>query len=404
MEKLSVKDIPLKGKKVLMRVDFNVPLTENFEIVDDSRIQQSLESIKYILKEGGLLILMSHLGRPKGKKDPNFSLYPCAQRLSELLKIPVHMAPDCIGDDVKKLVAHLHPNEILLLENLRFYEAEEHPDKDPSFAENLAKLGDIYVNDAFGTAHRSHSSTATITNYFPKKSCAGFLLEKEIHFLNLLLRPKRPFFAIIGGAKVSTKVGVLINLIDKVDALFIGGAMAYTFLQAQKIPIGNSPFEEALLQTARDIVKKAQEKKVPIYFPSDFVIADKFSADAQAKTVSIKQGIEPNWQGMDIGPKTVHDWATHLHGGATIFWNGPLGVYEFPQFAKGTQEIAKILADSSAITIVGGGDSVAAVNALGLDNRFSHLSTGGGASLEYIEFGHLPGIDALTDAPEKIGY
>ena len=398
MNKLSIKDIPLSGKKILMRVDFNVPLKEDGTIADDSRIVASLESIKYVLNQNASLILMSHLGRPKGKKDPKLSLAPCAKRLSELLKKPVTMAPDCIGDEVEKLVKDLKLKEVLLLENLRFHEGEKHPDKDPSFAQSLAKLGDIYINDAFGTAHRKHSSTYTITKYFPKKALAGLLLEKEISYLgNYLKKPKNPFFAIIGGKKISTKTGVIINLIDKVDELFIGGGMAYTFFKAQGKNIGNSIFEEDQIDTVKKILNKCLEKNVSLNLPLDVKIADKFSNDANIKTISTNDDIPKNWQGMDIGPKTISIWKEKFKSAATIFWNGPMGVFEMPNFFDGTKQIAYALASSSAIAIIGGGDSVSAINSLNLKDKFTHLSTGGGASLEYIEYGTLPGIEALSD-------
>lgn len=397
MDKLTIKDMSLDGKKVLMRVDFNVPI-KNGIISDDSRIVASLDSIKFILSKNGALILMSHLGRPDGQKKAEFSLSPCAKRLSELLKIPVKMAPDCIGPEVEKMAKELKPKEVLLLENLRFYDAEEHPDKDPSFAKKLSSLGDIYVDDAFGTAHRKHSSTYTITKYFPGKSLAGFLLEKEITFLGSNLQnPKRPFYAIIGGAKISSKTGVIVNLIDKVDELFIGGGMSYTFAKAKGINIGKSICEDDQIETVKNIVKKCAEKKVTLNLPLDIKIADNYANDAKVKIISSTENIDPPWQGMDIGPKTISAWSKKLSSASTVFWNGPLGVFEMANFSEGTKAIATALANSSAITIVGGGDSIAAINSLKLNNKFTHLSTGGGASLEYIELGSLPGIDALSN-------
>jgi phosphoglycerate kinase len=397
MDKLTLKDISLKNKKVLMRVDFNVPLKEDGTIADDSRIVESLPSIKYVLEHEGSLILMSHLGRPKNK-TPSLSLAPCAKRLSKLLHLPVIMAPDCIGPEVEKLAKELKPKEILLLENLRFYEAEESPEKDPSFAKKLASLGEIYVDDAFGTAHRKHSSTYTIAKYFPQKALCGFLLEKEITYLGSNLKnPKKPFFAIIGGAKISSKIGVIDKLIDKVDELFIGGAMAYTFLKAKGISMGKSPIEENEIPSAKKILDKCSAKAVHLNLPLDLIVADDFKNDAHFKTVLTDKDIPSPFQGMDIGPKTIEAWSKKLKAAATIFWNGPLGVYEMENFAKGTKMIAKALADSSAITIVGGGDSVAAINSLNLKEKFTHLSTGGGASLEYIEYGTLPGIEALSN-------
>lgn len=394
MSKLTIKDIPLKGKRVLMRVDFNVPV-KGGKITDDSRIKASLPSIKYVLDHGGSLILMSHLGRPKAKPEPEFSLAPCAKRLSELIKKPVAMAPDCIGPQVEKMASQLKPGDVLLLENLRFHEGEETPEKDPHFVKALAKLGDVYVNDAFGTAHRAHASTAAIAKYFPGKAAAGFLMEKEISYLSSLIqKPKRPFFAIIGGAKISTKIGVIQNLLKLVDGLFIGGGMTFTFLKAKGIEIGSSIFEESEIETARGILKQNQKK---LHLPSDVVIANAFSNDAEHKVIFCKDGIPSGWQGLDIGPETIRNWSDSMKKAVSVFWNGPLGAFEMPNFANGTRQIAEALAHSSAETIVGGGDSVAAVQQMGLGDKFTYLSTGGGASLEFLEFGHLPGIDALSD-------
>lgn len=381
--KLSLKDLPVKGKRVLMRVDFNVPI-EKGKITDDSRIKASLPSIEYVLKKGGCLILMSHLGRPKGK-EADLTLAPCAKRLSELLKKPVQMASDCVGPEVERMASELEPGQVLLLENLRFHPEEEKPEN--GFVQKLAKLGDCYVNDAFGTAHRAHASTALIAKFFPGKSAMGFLMEKEVDALTpLLKKAERPFYAIIGGAKISTKIGVIKKLLDLVDELFIGGGMTYTFLKAQGIPIGDSLNEEA------EVVRSPK-----IHLPVDIVIADGFSNEARSKIVGIKEGIPAGWQGMDIGPETVKKWGEELKSASTIFWNGPVGVFEMPNFAEGTRGIAEILAKAHAKTIVGGGDSVAAVQQMGLGKKMTHLSTGGGASLEFLEFGHLPGIDALTD-------
>ncbi len=389
MGKITLKDLSLKGKRVLMRVDFNVPIAKGI-ISDDSRIRAALPSIEYILNQGASLILMSHLGRPKPKPEAEFSLAPCAQRLSELLQKPVQTAKDCVGPEVEKMAAHLLPGQILLLENLRFHLGEETPEKDPQFAADLAKLGDVYVNDAFGTAHRAHASTAIITRYFPGRAAMGLLMEKEIQELSpLLSNPKRPFYAIMGGAKISSKIGVIKNLLKKVDALFIGGGMVYTFLKAQGIEIGDSIYEDPT--SIRDL---PQEK---LHFPVDLVIADQFSNEAQTQIISTKEGIPAGWQGVDIGPRTIANWSKELQKGATVFWNGPLGVFEMPHFAKGTQAIAEQLAHSKAITIVGGGDSIAAIEQMGLQQKFTHLSTGGGASLEFLEYGHLPGIDALSE-------
>jgi len=365
-----------------MRVDFNVPLQDG-KITDDSRIKASLPSIEYILKQGGALVLMSHLGKPKGK-DPSLSLAPCAKRLSELLKKPVAMAPDCMG--VEALVKNLQPGQVLLLENLRFHSGEEEPEKHPEFATALAKLGDCYVNDAFGTAHRAHASTAAIAHYFPGKAAMGFLMEQEIEALSPLLHnSQRPFDAIIGGAKIGSKIGVIQKLLNLVDVLYIGGGMAYTFLKNQGIPIGDSIHEDSAL--IRNLPKDR------IRLPLDLVIA-KGNA---IKTIPVKEGIPAGWQGMDIGPQTVSLWGKELQRAATVFWNGPLGVFEQPSFAEGTRGIAEALAHAKAKTVIGGGDSVAAVQQMGYGKQFAHLSTGGGASLEFLELGHLPGIDALSD-------
>lgn len=393
LEKLSLRDLDLNGKRVLMRVDFNVPLDAQGEIADDNRIVASLPSIRYVLDHGASLVLMSHLGRPKAQSSKEFSLAPCARYLSDLLERPVQMAPDCVGAEVKKLVSQLKPGEVLMLENLRFHRAEEHPDEDPAFVEQLAGYGDIYVNDAFGTAHRGHASTAAVAHFFPGKAAAGFLMEKEIEFLGkALMEPKRPFYAIIGGAKVSSKLGVLKALINRVDALLIGGGMAYTFLKAQGMEVGNSLVEEAFLEQAQDIVGICLNKGVKLLLPVDHVIVEKLGGEGQ-----VVETIPKGFQAVDIGPKTVVLFLQQLENAATIFWNGPLGVCEYPPFAKGTEAIAKAVASLPAISVVGGGDSVAALAATGLADQISHVSTGGGASLEYLEFGSLPGIEALSD-------
>jgi len=395
MKKLFIEDLNVKDKKVLMRVDFNVPLDANGNITDDTRIIAALPSIRYIIKNGGIAILMSHLGRPKGKKNPSMSLAPTAKRLSELLGKPVKFIHDCVGPEAEKGVAELKPGDVAILENLRFYDAEEK--NDPEFAKSLAKLGDIYVNDAFGTAHRAHASTEGVNKYF--KQCAtGYLMMKEIKFLHdeLLENPKKPLIAILGGAKVSDKIGVVKKLLEKVDTLIIGGGMAYTFLKAQGKKIGSSICEDDQLETARAIIADAKKRGVNLLFPDDYVVADKFDNDANQKIVS-PDGIENGWMGMDIGPKTIEKFSKSLKGAGTIFWNGPLGVFELPNFAKGTMEVAKAVADSGAVTVIGGGDSVSAINQSGLADKISHISTGGGASMEYLEKGELVGINALTD-------
>ena len=394
MNKLSLKDLDLKNKRVLMRVDFNVPQDPTGRITDDSRIRASIPSIEYVLNHGASLILISHLGRPK-KPDPKFSLLPCAQKLSTLLGKPVPLAPDCVGAAVEKMAKQLQPGQILMLENVRFHPAEEEPEIDPQFTLGLAKLGDLYVNDAFGSAHRAHASTALIAKSFPGKAAAGFLLQKEIQFLDPLLHnPPRPFFAILGGAKVSTKIGVIHSLLKRVDALFLGGAMAFTFLKVQGMSIGQSLFEPSEIQTAQTILANVKQ----LYLPSDLIMADAFANDAKRRTILTAQGIPDGWQGMDIGPQTIQCWSQILQSAVTVFWNGPLGVFEMPHFAQGTHAIAQTLANSKAQVIVGGGDSVAAIQQMGLATHFAHLSTGGGAALEFLEYGHLPGIDALSNS------
>ena len=389
--RLSIEDLQLSGKKALIRVDFNVPFDKNANITDDTRIRASLPTIQYVLDHGGSVVLMSHLGRPKGKPNPELSLSPCAKRLGELLGREVIMAPDCIGDEVEQIAKTIVPGMVLLLENLRFHRTEEHPEEDPSFAKKLAHLGDCYINDAFGTAHRVHASTVAVAHHFPGQAAVGFLMNKEIQFLGeTLLDPKRPFYAILGGDKVSSKLGVIKALLKKVDALLVGGGMTYTFLKAQGIDIGNSLCEDALLAEANEILSIDSKLQLPL----DHVVADQFNNEAHTKIVKI---IPSGFQGMDIGPETIYHYNSLLQKAATVFWNGPLGVFEFPNYAKGTQAIAKTLAQLKVTTIVGGGDSVVAIKKAGLTDQFTHLSTGGGASLEYIEHGKLPGIEALTE-------
>lgn len=398
MKKLSIKNLPVKNQKILMRVDFNVPLDKQGRITDDSRIVASLPSIRYILDNGGKVILMSHLGRPRSKPESGFSLKPCAERLSRLLGQEVMMAPDCIGAEVKQMTQALQPKQILMLENLRFHVGEEHPEKDEEFVKQLSLLGDAYVNDAFGTAHRVHASTVLIARHFPDKAAVGFLMEKEIAFLGETLKnPKHPFCAIIGGAKISTKCGVIEALMRKADAVLIGGGMSYTFLKAQGISIGNSIHEDDFLDKARELMQFSGKEHGRLILPKDIMITDHINEDAHFRVINISEGIPEGFEGVDIGPSTVQLFAGELKKSSTIFWNGPLGMFEIPEFAKGTNAIAHLLTDLNAITIIGGGDSVAAIQAMGLGEKVTHLSTGGGASLEYIEYGTLPGIEALSD-------
>ena len=391
--KLSLQDLDIKGKKVLMRVDFNVPLNDAGMITNDARIQASLPSIEYVLAQGGALILMCHFGRPKGRVDPNLSLRPVAQHLSTILGRDVMLAPESVGSDVESIAKTLNPGEVLLLENLRFHKGEEHPDEEPEFAKNLAKLGDVYVNDAFGAAHRSHSSIVGITNFFPKASAMGFLMEKEVSYLSqVVLNPNRPFYAIIGGAKVGSKLGVLNSLSQKIDGIFIGGGMSFTFFKAMGLSIGDSICDDKMLDNAKSFLKTCEEKAIQVHLPKDLVVTD----DQDIQMILSKEGVKEGWKGMDIGPQTVEEWTPLLSKGATIFWNGPMGVFEEPSFAHGTERLAQNLSTMSGDVIVGGGDSVAAISDLKMEKSFAHISTGGGASLEFIEFGRLPGVDALT--------
>lgn len=394
LKKLSIKDLRLKNEKVLMRVDFNVPLDKSKNITDDTRIKAALPSIKTVLEKGGSVILMSHLGRPKGK-SPEYSLAPCAKHLSELLNQPVLFAKDCMGDEAKQLSQNLKPGQVLLLENLRFYPAEEKPELDPDFAKTLASYGTVYVDDAFGTAHRAHSSTVSLPKLFPLKAACGLLLEKEIQYADkLLTNPERPFIAIIGGAKISTKIGVLHALLKKVDVLIIGGAMAYTFMKAKGIPIGNSLVEEKLEADALKLLQQAKDMAIPLFLPVDIVVTDSIDTPKEVKVV---QGAIPEgFSGVDIGPETIDLFKNEIQKAKTLFWNGPLGVFENKRFNMGTKEIALAIAQIPCVSVVGGGDSAAAVNEMGLGDQFTHISTGGGALLELIEQGTLPGIEALT--------
>jgi phosphoglycerate kinase len=394
--KLTVEDLNPAGKRVLVRVDFNVPLDEKLRITDDTRIRESLKTIQYLVDKGGKVVLCSHLGRPKGV-DEKLRLKPVADRLSELLKKPVKALKESVGPEVEKEVAAMKNGDVVLLENVRFHAEEEK--NNPEFAKKLAALADVYVNDAFGTAHRAHASTEGITK-FVSQSAAGFLMMKEIKYLGgALSNPTKPFIAIIGGSKISTKIDVIQNLMKIVDVLIIGGGMAYTFLKAEKFEIGKSLVENDKMDLANELLRQSIDTDVPLLLPIDHVIADKFDAKANVQIVP-RGGIHTEWEGMDIGPATVEKFANFIRTAKTIFWNGPVGVFEMEPFAKGTLAIAKLLAEASekgAITIVGGGDSVAAVTQMGLASKMSHISTGGGASLEFMEGKQLPGIIALTD-------
>ena len=393
MNKLSVEDLKLKGQRVLIRVDFNVPLNDK-QIIDDTRIRAALPTIKHVIENGGKAILMSHLGRPDGKVMPEFSLKPAAERLRELLEKAVTMAPDCIGDEVKAIVSKMEDGDVVLLENLRFHAEEQK--NDPDFAKKLAELADLYVNDAFGAAHRAHASTAGVTKYV-SQSAAGFLMQKEIKYISKAIEnPERPFMVVLGGAKVSDKIGVIEHLMRKADDILIGGAMAYTFLKAQGKKVGKSLVEEDKVEMARELLKKSLDLSVPVYLPIDHVVADEFAPDANTKTHH-RCSVCDGWHGMDIGPDTIATYKGVLKNAKTIIWNGPMGVFEFDAFAKGSFAIAKILAESDAVTIVGGGDCVAAVQKSGYADKITHISTGGGASLELMEGTELPGIAALTD-------
>ncbi len=397
MKKMTIDNINFEGKRVLTRVDFNVPLDKDLNITDDIRIKSTIPTIEKILNDGGKLILMSHLGRPKGEKKPEFSLAPVAKRLSELLGKDVKFLNDCIGDEVENSVNTMKSGEIILLENLRYYKQEEK--NDPTFAEQLAKLGDVYVNDAFGTSHRAHASTEGVTKFI-KPAVAGYLMEKELDYLGTAIEnPVRPFTAILGGAKVSGKIDVIENLFGKVDTLLIGGGMVFTFLKAMDYNIGKSLIEEEKVELASEILTKAEEKEIAFILPTDVVCAKEFSNDSEAKIFDIDQ-IPDDYMGLDIGPKTIQIYLDSIKRSKTIVWNGPMGVFEFSNFANGTIKIAEGLAkvtELGATTIVGGGDSAAAISSIGLENSISHVSTGGGASLEFLEGKELPGVAALSD-------
>jgi phosphoglycerate kinase len=387
-----IDEIEIAGKRLFIRVDFNVPLGDDGEVKDDTRIKAALPTVRYAVEKGAKVILASHLGRPKGKVVPELSLAPVARRLSALLGKEVAMAPDCVGEPVRSLVDKMQGGDCLLLENLRFHPEEEA--NDPEFAKQLAGLADIYVNDAFGTAHRAHASTEGIAHHLAMAVC-GFLMKKEIDYLvTALAAPERPYVAILGGAKVSDKIGVVKKLMGKVDSLLIGGGMAYTFLRSRGYEVGRSLVEDDKVPLAKGILKEAQESKADLRLPLDHVVAKDFTPDAEHKVVSTQE-IPAGWAAMDIGPQTIEAYAGVIKGAKTIVWNGPMGVFEVPAFAQGTEGVAKAVVASGAVSIVGGGDSIAALNALGLADKITHISTGGGPTLELLEGKTLPGIAAL---------
>ncbi len=387
--KKMVTDLDVEGKKVLVRVDFNVPLKDG-KITDDTRVTAALPTINYLLENGAAVILASHLGRPKTSEDLQFSLKPVADHLASLVKAPVHFAADCVGEVAQAAADGLKPGEILVLENTRFHPEEEK--NNPEMSKQLAALADLFVNDAFGTAHRAHASTAGVAAFLP--SAAGFLLEKEIQYLgNAIDNPKRPFVAILGGAKISDKIGVIDNLLQKADHILIGGGMANTFLAAKGYDMADSLVEKESLETAKALIEKGEAK---LMLPVDMVLADKFDAEADSKLVA-SGDVPAGWRVLDIGPKTVKAYRRTILDAGTVVWNGPMGVFEFPKFAKGTFAIAEAVADSKSISVIGGGDSVSAINKSGLSDKITHISTGGGASLEMLEGLELPGLAALTD-------
>jgi len=396
MKKMILKDVDVDSKKVLMRVDFNVPI-EDGKITDDNRIVQALPSIRHVIENNGLLILMSHLGRPGGKKDPDLSLRPVAEHLKTLVETEVYFAEDCIGEGAEKVITKANPGEIVVLENVRFHPGEKANDED--FCRQLAAHGDLFVNDAFGSSHRAHASVAGVARFL-QPAVSGYLLQKEIAYLNEAVNnPDHPFVAILGGAKVSDKIGVIENLLTKVDAILIGGGMTYTFYRAKGIPVGDSLVEEDKIDLASELMKKAASQNVDLALPVDHVVAREFNNEAEHKVVG-EDEIEEGWMGVDIGPQTCISFGNKIKNARTVVWNGPMGVFEMENFAEGTVTVARALGEATrmgAITIIGGGDSASAIKKAGLEDQVSHVSTGGGASLEFLEGKELPGVAALTD-------
>ncbi|MBX6350736.1 MAG: phosphoglycerate kinase [Clostridia bacterium] len=397
-EKAGLKDVDVAGRRVLLLADFNVPLAPSGAVADDTRIRAALPTIQHLVEQGAKVAIISHLGRPKGRRDPSLSLAPVAAHLSDLLGRPVAFAPDCVGEAAERTVASLGPGDVALLENLRFHPGEEA--NDPAFAQALARHGDVFVNDAFGSAHRAYASTVGVARLLP--AVAGFLMEREVAQLSRLLRPERPFAAVVGGAKISDKLALLRNLLPRVDAVLLGGGLANTLLLAQGVPMGASLVEPEALDEARRLLAEAQARGVAVHLPRDLVVAPQFHPDARSRRVAAADGVPEGWLALDIGTETVRAFRRAFRGMRMIFWNGPMGVAEWPRFAAGTAGVARAVAAHPGFTVVGGGDSVAALRQQGLDGRIDHVSTGGGASLAFLEGRELPALAALADRPARV--